>query len=502
MWLFVMLALAADTLNLPWRVDSVTFYRKSAVVWGEATLEAGPGTAVLALRGLPPDVEPFSLRVPEEIEVLGLQVQQEAIPFEQRDRIRWLQAEIHRLERKIREIQDEMDALGEAESLVVFFRKVQAEALRKEGGLPANPEAWRQAVAFVREEILRLRAQLRALEEERKAREDTLKARKEVYQQLTGGEKPQSLFLPVVVTRSGTFSLGFSFVTGRAGWEPAYVLRAFPDEGRVRLDYRAKLHQQTGLDWEGVRAILSTGEGPLKPGPVPTPEPWIVQEPYPERPFLAERAPLKKPSPAVRPALGFFLRLPDPLYIPSGPLPTLAEVQEIELRGDIWYYAVPSRASRAYLRYEGENTSPYPLVAGQARAFVEGEFTGTFSVPLTTPGDSLKLFLGPDPFFPAQRKLVSVRHRIVGILSKKRRSEYHYRYTVENRKSRPHRVRIQEGLPTSRVDWIQVVDLRVEPPPDSLDPEGNIATWDRVIPPREAFVIDLKFAVERPLGRP
>ena len=61
------------------------------------------------------------------------------------------------------------------------------------------------------------------------------------------------------------------------------------------------------------------------------------------------------------------------------------------------YKSTPRAAAAAFLTAAGRNDSPYPLLPGPVRVFLDGAFTTTSNLPLVPPGDTLSLGLGIDP---------------------------------------------------------------------------------------------------------
>ena len=71
------------------------------------------------------------------------------------------------------------------------------------------------------------------------------------------------------VAATGRYDFTLSYITPNAHWSPFYDIRVQDIKSPLKLIYRAKIHQTTGLDWKKVRLSLSTslpsqwGQAPL-----------------------------------------------------------------------------------------------------------------------------------------------------------------------------------------------------------------------------------------------
>ena len=72
---------------------------------------------------------------------------------------------------------------------------------------------------------------------------------------------------------SKTFEL--SYVIAEAAWVADYDVRVINAQSPIILNYKAKVKQNSGEDWENVKLILSTGE-PYRNGDSPKIEPWYL----------------------------------------------------------------------------------------------------------------------------------------------------------------------------------------------------------------------------------
>ncbi|MDO9373816.1 MAG: DUF4139 domain-containing protein, partial [Ferruginibacter sp.] len=83
------------------------------------------------------------------------------------------------------------------------------------------------------------------------------------------------LTLQLNAALAGKFDFAISYITSNAYWSPFYDLRADNVNSPLKLIYRAKIFQTTGLDWKQVKLSLSTS-APTQSGNAPVFNAWFL----------------------------------------------------------------------------------------------------------------------------------------------------------------------------------------------------------------------------------
>ncbi|RXG13398.1 putative protein (TIGR02231 family) [Leeuwenhoekiella aestuarii] len=60
--------------------------------------------------------------------------------------------------------------------------------------------------------------------------------------------------------RATSLNLELSYIIQNAGWFPLYDIRAENTSSPIELNYKANVYQQSGIDWDNVKLVLSTGD--------------------------------------------------------------------------------------------------------------------------------------------------------------------------------------------------------------------------------------------------
>uniref|UniRef100_UPI0025D7F091 DUF4139 domain-containing protein n=1 Tax=uncultured Gilliamella sp. TaxID=1193505 RepID=UPI0025D7F091 len=93
--------------------------------------------------------------------------------------------------------------------------------------------------------------------------------------QTNNGKLHNAVIVKVASDKDITLPITLSYITTKAGWEPAYDVRVADINSPLQLTYKAEIHQNTGLDWQNVDFSLSTSN-PSKDITPPDFNPWYI----------------------------------------------------------------------------------------------------------------------------------------------------------------------------------------------------------------------------------
>ncbi|WP_315816526.1 mucoidy inhibitor MuiA family protein [Paraflavitalea speifideaquila] len=100
------------------------------------------------------------------------------------------------------------------------------------------------------------------------------------------------LILQLYSPAGGTYNFTVSYITPLASWQPTYDLKVENINKPVKLSYKAKLTQTTGIDWQRVKLTLATS-APNQDNNAPVLKSWFLayQNPADMQQTLAGRVP-------------------------------------------------------------------------------------------------------------------------------------------------------------------------------------------------------------------
>ncbi|MDI6777513.1 MAG: mucoidy inhibitor MuiA family protein [Syntrophales bacterium] len=327
-------------------------------------------------------------------------------------------------------------------------------------------------------ELERLNKQIKDMEDELNRIVGEKETRWEVTV-LFSGSKAQEALLTYTYSMSG------------CGWLPLYRLDARPQERRILFFWEAEIWQSSGQDWNGVNISIAT----LQPASSSTPPelpPWIIK-PRPEirlkggrqndkaeaSPAFSEADNLTETLPSVPRQIRqstFSLWQLGKKNIPAGSRQRV-KIQEDAWPADFTHLMRPSLSVQAFVRASVNLPEPMEIPRGEATFMVDGAILGKRKFSFA--GQEGTFFFGVDPLVTAHLLLVSKKSGEKTFLEDKQTYKWDWRIDVQNARTSPVRVRIEDPCPQARDERIKL-SLQHEPPPSEQDPATR--TWSFDLP--------------------
>uniref|UniRef100_A0A7C6A8R5 Mucoidy inhibitor MuiA family protein n=1 Tax=candidate division WOR-3 bacterium TaxID=2052148 RepID=A0A7C6A8R5_UNCW3 len=505
-------------LTIESKIDSVIIYPNQALVVRKASVTL-TGPATLNFKDLTGMLDDNTVRVKAEgLKIGEVQIKREYIE-KPSPQVKALEEKIKDIESDIRDLDNEKEVLKAKETFLNSVKLGAPELIAKElqAGKVA-PESWRQGLKFMADELAKTKERQAEIDDEKKELQDTLQAlKKELSDVRALTENRKEVIVDVGLTEAGTYPIELSYIIPQSvWWKPYYELRANPSEGKVGINYFAKIAQKTGEDWENVKVILSTAQ-PAKGGVAPEPTPWfltleeIVLKPAVTEAVIQEnrhavsttRAPEEAKAeievPRVETGISLQYVIPGKVSLKSGEAEKKIALYSAALPAEFEYYIYPKAQPIAYLQGKMLNKTEYIFLGGEANAYVGSEFTGKTRIPSIAPEESTVVSFGID-------ERVKVKHDLIKTFTsktanKRQKTEFLFKTTVENYHTKPVKLTLIEQIPVSQQKEITVKLTKLEPKSDEENKDIGTFTYTREIQPKEKFVVDLGYFVEYPIGR-
>lgn len=332
-----------------------------------------------------------------------------------------------------------------------------------------------------------------------------------------------------------TTGIELRYVVSNAGWAPAYDLIA-EDVGKpIELKYRAKVFNNTNVDWKNVKLRLSTGD-PMKSAAVPQLEKWTLnfqtdeslrlqesqyqqlqfdrkaQESAPsmalENQNLANNAPQLATGDAkvvTQPSVQFEeiqiselsaeFDIKTAYDIPADGQPYIVDVTAYNLNATYQYQAVPRLDREAFLIARITGWEELDLVEGAANVYFGGTYVGQSYIYTRSTNDTLDLSLGRD------KKLLVTRTKVKELNSERssgttKKESYSYEIVVKNTRKAAINVELMDQIPISQNTEIVVETQQLSN--GIIDPATGFITWKLTIPPGESVKVILSYSVKYP----
>jgi uncharacterized protein (TIGR02231 family) len=522
-------ALAAD-LDVTSAVDAVTVYPDGASVTRIIALDLPAGDTTLVAKDFPLTLDPSSLRVEGEggakltIGAIDTKPPRPVPP-----------ANLSELDKRIEALKDEranlqgaIDAAGARRKFAERFAEASPAGLGEKGEARPITE-WRAAFAAVSEEVASADTAIR--DAQRKQREiDREIARLESDRAI---KPPNKLEVRVELASAAATKamLRVTYAVRNARWAPLYDARldtgAKDRKPALELVRRAEITQNTGEDWSNVSLGVSTVRT-ARGGSAPELNSLIVQYPQPPRPMaagsasdLAQPRSMRAASPA--PALqmseanaktaeeqqaavevsGFQVtfKIPGRVSVGASEGAKALRIATATIAPDLLVRSVPVIDPTAFLEASFKQNEDAPLLPGRVSIYRDGVFVGRGRMAAAGKDETVRLGFGADDKLKIERTVLKRNEGSAGlIVTTSKTDERAFKTSVRNGHDFPIRIAIEDQLPVSENEEIQVEMLSSTTPPTTtnLRDKRGVLEWAFEAKPGEAKDIAFAWRVRWP----
>lgn len=321
--------------------------------------------------------------------------------------------------------------------------------------------------------------------------------------------------------------LSLTYNVHNAGWSPIYDLRAEGNNATVKLEYRANVWQNTGVDWKNVKLNISTGN-PSVSGTKPTLNPWwlsFYQKPLSYKKYSKYESQKAAPQSMAEGSSGTvtkdnesYVEVPDanyasdyttvsesavtieyeisiPYNIASDNKPHSVAIQSLNIPASYRYYCAPKLDPDAFLLAKITGWDKYNLLSGNLNIFFEGTFVGKSYLETRTTSDTLDISLGRDKNVVVKRTLLKdfSDKKIIGLNKKETRA---YEISIRNKKKAEIEIDIEDQIPLSTSNEIEIEVL--ETGGAKYNKETGLLTWNMKAATGEEKKFRFSFSVKYP----
>jgi len=536
-------------------VTEVTVYAKGVQLFQKANYTIKSGSSEIIIEGISPFIDPNSIQVKATGDVIILDskhtifypkpepVTKEGMPLKIKRDIQLLQDSLRMIGYDIQEIQDEINVFTATRNILSANGAVKGQ-----GKVNDSIELLQNTLDFYAKKMLQLNKKLLSLNKKKAVQVDIKSKMNKRLRELKNYQKNSGL-LPkkkkpihrIVVTLMANKSVNgkvfVNYLSSNAGWIPHYDFRTKKDAGKVNLNYKAKVYQNTGLDWKNVKINISTNN-PYQNKTKPTLHPWyldyaraykyeskvsgnalynsaVARNPNNMRKQLANRGfknvadknedfeelivedELGKRSDqfvsVVRQLVSAEFKIDLPYSIKSNNDHHIVLIKNIDLEAEFKHFAVPKLDQSVYLIAQISKFDELGLVPAKANIFFDGSYMGETYVDPTSMDDTLSLSLGKDPNVQIKRKLLKkdCKEKIIGD-----RVERNFAYSIEvkNLKSTPVNLTLLDQIPITQNGDISIEAKNISNA--KKEDRTGILEWRINLKPKGKKVIDFKFKIK------
>jgi len=323
-------------------------------------------------------------------------------------------------------------------------------------------------------------------------------------------------------------SFRIRYNVSNAGWVPVYdaklSLGKKGENNAVKLVRRASVSQSTNEKWDNIKLTLSTAR-PSAATQAPVLHPYLLSEfiavPYAKRirgqnnvglsatksmesdSLQSSRAPapIKRKNIAV--AFSGFLAeysIPGQVSIANVGAKKNVVIGEQDFAADISVSTTPKLDKAAYLIAKFTLKADTPYLPGTVLLSRDGVFLGRSHLPLLNPNEDHKLSFGRDDFIKVERNKITEKARESGFVSRSKQETRKFVTTITNLHDFPIKVVVNDQLPYSTHEDIQVnlTSDSTKPTIKNVEKKRGILAWEKMLPATEKFTVNFGYTVTWP----
>jgi uncharacterized protein (TIGR02231 family) len=485
-------------VNAP--VRSVIIYLTNAEVSHTKQLNLNAGRNRIVFTGLSAKLIPKSIQATATGDVAILSVSEQINFFSklaENPRIKQLKDSVKLLDESIGRLNGEKDAYQTEKSMLLENKSIGGN---EKGVAIAELKL---AADFYRSRIKEINAEMQRIDTRLKELNETLARSNQQLFELNAKHNLPTADVTILVNAPAkvTANIDLHYLVTDAAWQANYDLRAEDVDKPIQLTYRARVYNNTGIDWENVKIKLSTAD-PNKSASKPELDTWYLDyntgnynysgnSQYDNNNYYQQQnAPAQNQSlyegymnstgatdgitikgkPGAKmemfkqqtqfeeiqvSELSAEFDIKVPYSIPSDAKPYFVDVTTYNLPANYQHYSVPKMDRDAFLLARITGWEDLDLVEGPANVYYAGTYIGQSYIHTRSVDDTLLLSLGRDNKVVVtrtkQKDLTSVKS-----LSGSKKETFAYEMVVKNNRKAPISIDLIDQLPISKQNEIEV----------------------------------------------
>jgi TonB-dependent SusC/RagA subfamily outer membrane receptor len=284
LYCFATLALAQKPIFVNSKIKSVTIYSNSAEINHAVSANLPAGVSEIVVKNVADYVIENTIQIgaPAHVTVLSAQFTTNYISEYEVDEtnpaIKKVRDSITILEKELSKLDNQKTALNKSIELLDKNQNVAgsnsglnvAELMKLVDYYSLKHRELRNAIQGIEENEAKTSLQI-----------EKLTTKLELNTQKEDSASKGKLVLQVMTDLASTVNFDINYITTNASWQPFYDLRTTNTSTPISLLYKAKVVQNTGIDWKKVKLTLSSGN-PTQNNTAPILNAWFLRYGYPK----------------------------------------------------------------------------------------------------------------------------------------------------------------------------------------------------------------------------
>ena len=343
-------------------------------------------------------------------------------------------------------------------------------------------------------------------------------------------------------------TLDLKYLVSDAGWAPSYDIITEDVNKPITLKYRAKVYNNTDVDWKNIKIKLSTGD-PMKNASKPELEDWylnfstldyannyakgkfaqsslsrqnllntrggrsgngayyqdcVVAAQYSIPKIDAKKIEYKAQEQKVAleeieiSDLSAEFDIKTEYTIPSDAKPYIIDVTTYNLPASYKYFSIPKADKSAFMLARISGWEELELVTGPANVYLGGTYVGQSYINTKSTNDTLDLSVGRDNKIMVSRTQLK-DFNTEKVIGNNKKSTYSYEIVVKNNRKSSITIDVEDQVPVSQSSDITVETIELSK--GELNSLTGKIKWKLTIEPGEAKKINLAFSIKYPRNK-
>jgi uncharacterized protein (TIGR02231 family) len=436
----------------------------------------------------------------------------------------------------IEEVRAKSDALVTEKNVLMSYGLYKGQT--KKDSMPYLKEG----LSFLREKLFNINSEYLKLKREKEKMEtkiQTLNDRitainNELSNQNQNGEVEvvdYRIIVNVIADQPTVASVNVNYYITNAGWTPSYDLRAISNEQSVKLTYKAQIYQQSGIDWNGVKLVLSTAN-PNRSYNIPNLSPWYLGYAYQYKNTNIKKLnsmyeqPVSTTQKSIANTDSYSLsggvemddakdassyttvseNVIETEYeiklnytIPSDGKTHFAAILVKDLKTLYRYKAIPKLNNNVYLTAVLPDWEDAITMGGEASIYYDGSYVGRTSLSPGGTEDTIQLSLGIDKNIAIKRQKIKDKCS-QKLLEENIVHQYTYEITIKNARSSKIEIDVEDQLPLTNDKNVSIE--RKELSGAKYDELTGILKWRLNVQAKDTKKVSLVYQIKAPKNMP
>jgi hypothetical protein len=293
--------------------------------------------------------------------------------------------------------------------------------------------------------------------------------------------------------------IALTYIAGQAGWIPIYDVYSNNNKS-VKMNYRAKILNNTGLDWNNIKLTVTTAD-PLEYYSAPDLEPMIVNTRSDLRnnnnnDYKKNLKNLIEEEEILVPEREITFNLSKAYTFKTGLTPWFVDVTSFDLSPEYFYRSAPKKEEAVYSIARIKDWERLNLLDGEANLYNNGVFLGKTYLRPGEIDDQLELPLGVVDNIYIKHKLVK-EYSSKKFFSGNTVASFNYEIKVKNISAEKVSVEVLDQVPISGVSSVKTDLTEMTEGGEKEDITGKIV-WKLEMNPSNEKILSLKYSISYP----